>query len=254
VDRRRVADILEQVRDGELEPAEAAEKLRVLPFDALGGFARVDHHRELRAGVPEIVYGESKTAEQIASLMESLAGGGGGALATRIDRSKAEAVAARLGGGAAGLEYREQARCLVLWPETPRPPGRGPIAVVSAGTSDLPVADEAATTLEFLGQTIRRADDIGIAGLQRLVHASESLRDCTVAIAVAGFEGALPGALAGLIPAPVIAVPTSVGYGVGLGGFAAMITMLAGCSPGVVAVNIDNGLGAAVTAARMNRP
>lgn len=249
MDPRRVADILEQVRAGELEVADAAEKLRVLPFAALDEYARVDHHRELRIGIPEIVYGESKSADNIAALMTSLAGGGGGALATRVSPDKAAAVCRELDG----VEYRERARCLVIRPEIARSPGRGPIAVVSAGTSDLPVADEAATCLEFLGQQVRRADDIGIAGLQRVIEASESLRDCTVAIAVAGFEGALPGALAGLIPAPVIAVPTSVGYGVGLGGFAAMITMLAGCSPGVVAVNIDNGLGAAVTAARINR-
>ena len=249
MDTRRLADILEKVQTGELSPEAAADALRILPFDTLDTYARVDHHRELRSGIPEIVYGESKTAEHIAALMTSLAAGGGGALATRIDRDKASEVAGRL----ERVEYRERARCLVIWPETPRPPGRGPVAVVSAGTSDLPIADEAATCLEFLGHQVRRADDVGIAGLQRLVAASESLRDCTAAIAVAGFEGALPSALAGLIPAPVIAVPTSVGYGVGLGGFAALITMLAGCSPGVIAVNIDNGIGAAVAAARINR-
>lgn len=249
MDTRRLAEILEKVRSGELSPEAAAETLRILPFAALDSYARVDHHRELRTGTPEIVYGESKTAEHIAALMESMAAGGGGALATRVDPEKAAAVAEIVDA----VEYRERARSLVMWPQTPRPAGRGPIAVVSAGTSDLPVADEAATALEFLGAEVRRADDIGIAGLQRVVEAAEGLRECTVAIAVAGFEGALPSALAGLIPAPVIAVPTSVGYGVGLGGFAALITMLAGCSPGVIAVNIDNGVGAAVAAARINR-
>jgi hypothetical protein len=248
VDRSHITALLDAVRSGELGVADAVDRLRILPFADLEGIARLDHHRELRAGVPEIVYGESKSAEDIARLLGALAEGGGGALATRVSSEKAAAIQAAVPGAI----YHSRGRCVVIEPETPRRAGRGSVGVVCAGTSDLPVADEAAIALEFLGHPVRRAQDIGIAGLHRVVDAAEGLRDCTVCIAVAGFEGALPGALAGLIPGPIIAVPTSVGYGVGLGGFAAMVTMLAGCSPGVVVVNIDNGLGAAVAAARIN--
>lgn len=249
MDAEALRHLLEAVATGETTVVAASERLRVLPFADLGDMAVVDHHRELRSGIPEIVYGESKTADEIARLMAELATGGGGALATRVDAEKARAVASDL----PEVIYHERARALVVAPARPRVAGRGPIAVVCAGTSDLPVADEAAITLEFLGQRIVRRNDIGIAGLQRLVAAAEDLRQCTVVIAVAGFEGALPSAVSGLVAAPVIAVPTSIGYGVGLGGLAALTTMLAGCSPGVSVVNIDNGLGAAVVAARINR-
>ena len=249
MDAEDVRRLLEEVRAGTLSPAQAAERLRILPYEAVGEAARVDHHRELRSGIPEVVLGEFKTAEQISDILEALARGGSGALATRVDAEKARAVRARV----ARALYHEVARMLVVEPDRPRGArGRGTIAVVAAGTSDLPVAEEAALTAEFLGHPVARLTDVGVAGLHRVLAASEELRACEVAVVVAGMEGALPSVVAGLIDRPIVAVPTSVGYGVGLGGFAAMLAMLASCSPGVAVVNIDNGFGAAVAAARIN--
>lgn len=242
--------LLAQVAAGELDVDAAAESLRRLPFEELDGLARVDHHRELRAGSPEVVFGESKSADQIATILASLAAGGAGALATRVSADKAEVVLGRLGRG----RYQPLGRTLVIDPEHPRPPGRGPVAVVAAGTSDLPVAEEAAETAAFLGQEVRRFTDVGVAGLQRVLSVTEAIRACEVAIIIAGMEGALPTVAASLVACPVIAVPTSVGYGVGFGGFAAVLGMLSSCAPGLTVVNIDNGFGAAVAAARMNRP
>jgi NCAIR mutase (PurE)-related protein len=249
VDRTRLEALLGRVAAGELAPGDAADELRRLPFEALDGYAVVDHHRALRAGIPEVVLGERKTAEQIAEIMAALAAGGAGALATRVAPDKARVVSDAL----PEARYHEAARALVVAPAEPRRVGRGVIAVASAGTSDRAVAEEAAVTLEFLGHEVDRIDDIGIAGLQRLVAHAERLRAAEVAIVIAGMEGALPTAVAGLIDRPIIAVPTSVGYGVGLGGFVAMLGMLASCAPGVTVVNIDNGFGAAVAAALINR-
>jgi NCAIR mutase (PurE)-related protein len=249
MDAEDIRRLLEEVRTGQIAPEAAAERLRQMPYEVIGRAARVDHHRELRSGIPEVVLGEFKTADQIAEIMEALARTGSGALATRVDPDKAQQVSARLGA----VRHHQVARLLVIEPERPRQErGRGAIAVVAAGTSDLPVAEEAALTAEFLGHQVQRVNDVGIAGLHRVVAASEELRACAVAVVVAGMEGALPSVVAGLIDRPIIAVPTSVGYGVGLGGFVAMLTMLASCSPGVTVVNIDNGFGAAVAAVRMN--
>jgi NCAIR mutase (PurE)-related protein len=221
-----------------------------MPFEALDGVAAVDHHRELRSAIPEVVLGESKTAEHIAKIMASLAAGGSGALATRVDSDKAAVVQKEL----PEARYDSVSRVLVIEPpQRKEPVGHGEIFVVSAGTSDLPVAEEAAQTVEFLGHRVRRINDVGVAGLHRVVSVTEELRSAAVVVAVAGMEGALPGVIAGLIPAPIIAVPTSIGYGVGVGGFVAMMSMLASCSPGVSVVNIDNGFGAAVAATRINR-
>jgi hypothetical protein len=195
----------------------------------------VDHHRALRAGIPEVVFGENKTAAQIAAIMMALAVDGAGALATRVEAGKAEAVLAAV----PGARHVVVARSVVVDP-SPRPVRRT-VAVVAAGTSDLPVAEEA------------RITDVGIAGVHRLLAQVERLRAADVVVAVAGMEGALPSAVAGLIDRPVIAVPTSIGYGVSLGGFAAMIGMLSSCAPGVTVVNIDNGFGAAVAAALIAR-
>jgi NCAIR mutase (PurE)-related protein len=241
--------MLDEVRSGGLTVEAAVEALRTLPFDALGDVARVDHHRELRSGAPEVVFGETKSAAEIARIMAALASGGGGALATRVSADKAAAVREAL----PAAEYHEVASALVIAPARPRAVGRGPVCVVAAGTSDRPVAEEAAVTLEFLGQAVVRLTDVGVAGLQRIISVSEELRRASVCVVVAGMEGALPGVVAGMVPCPVVAVPTSVGYGVGLGGFVAMLSMLATCSPGVVVVNIDNGFGAGMAAARMNR-
>lgn len=250
--RDDLLELLGEVAAGRLAPEPALERLRRLPFEAVeSGEARLDHHRELRAGSPEVVLGEFKSAEQIATLVEALAAGGRGALATRVDAAKAELVLTRL----PAARYHEVARLVMVAGQGRRrvDAGRGAIAVVSAGTSDLPVAEEAALTAEFLGHRVVRIVDVGVAGLHRVLAASEELRACEVAVVVAGMEGALPSVVAGLIDRPIVAVPTSVGYGVGLGGFAAMLGMLSSCSPGITVVNIDNGFGAAVAAARMNR-
>ena len=248
MDRDSVRALLERVRDGEVELADAEEALRTLPFESLGDVARVDHHRELRSGIPEVVLGEWKSAGDIAEILASLADRSGGALATRVSEAKAERVCEAL----AGARYDAESQTVVVPGTAPRrAPGR--VAVVSAGTSDRPVAREAAVTAEFLGHGVDRIDDVGIAGLPRVVDASERIRRVDVVVVVAGMEGALPSVMASLIASPVVAVPTSVGYGVGLGGFVAMLSMLGGCAPGVTVVNIDNGFGAAVAASRMCR-
>lgn len=249
MDAAAIRKLLEDVRTGRVGPDEALEHLRRLPFEEVAGMARVDHHRSLRSGVPEVVFGEGKSAEQIALILESLAGAGEGALATRVDADKGRALADRLGRGA----YHADARVYLIEPERPRSAGRPPVAVVSAGTSDRAVAEEAALTLEFLGHSVARFADVGVAGMQRLLAVVEDLRECEVAVVVAGMEGALPTVVSSLIAAPVIAVPTSVGYGVGVGGYVAMMGMLATCAPGISVVNIDNGFGAAVAAARIQR-
>jgi len=219
--------------------------LQKLPFEAIGNMAQIDHHRELRSGVPEVVFGESKSADEIATLLERLAHGRGKTLATRVSPDKAEASLERVPGAV----YRADAKAILVGVEPA--PGSEEVAVVSAGTSDGPVVEEAVATLDFLGITSRRVTDAGVAGLPRTIAAAERLGDVSAVIVAAGMEGALPSVLAGLCDRPLIAVPTSVGYGVGIGGFVAMMAMLSSCSPGVSVVNIDNGFGAAVVAARI---
>ncbi len=253
MDRDTLTGLLARVEKGEVSPEAAAERLRQLPFEPLADFALIDHHRGLRAGAPEVVFGENKTAEQIAEIMRALAADGSGALATRVAPDKGREVVGLLGAAGAEAVHHEVARTVVIAPESARDRGRGVICVASAGTSDLAVAEEAAVTAEFLGNRVDRVNDIGVAGLHRLVASSERLRAAEVVIVVAGMEGALPSAVAGLVDRPIIAVPTSVGYGVGLGGFVAMLSMLVGCAPGVTVVNIDNGFGAAVAASMINR-
>jgi len=249
MDRRAIEALLREVKAGGVTPEAAAERLRVLPFEPLEGVL-VDHHRALRNGVPEVVYGETKTADEISRIMAALVAGSGGALATRVDADKAVAVRDAL---PAAVYYPVARVLMVPRPAPDTPVGRGTVIVASAGTSDRPVAEEAALTLEFLGHEVDRVDDIGVAGLHRLVAHAERLRRAEVAIVAAGMEGALPSVVAGVIDRPIVAVPTSIGYGVGLGGFVAMLGMLASCSPGVTVVNIDNGFGAAAAAARINR-
>lgn len=247
MDRGKVKALLADVRSGSLDIDTAVERIRKLPFERVGDVATLDHHRELRSGIPEVVLGEHKRAEDIARLLAALSEAGGGALATRVSAAKAEVILPAV----TAARYHERARIIEVAAAEPRVLTDGQVAVVSAGTSDLPVADEAAITCGFLGHRALRIDDVGVAGLPRTLAATERLRDVRVVIVVAGMEGALPGVLAGLVPAAIIAVPTSVGYGVGAGGFAAVLTMLATCAPGVSVVNIDNGFGAAVCAARM---
>ncbi len=251
MDRQQLLDVLDQVRLGALSPADAADRLRDLPYAEVAhavGSTMIDHHRELRTGVPEIVFGAGKTPEQIAGGLRELARRAGGAIATRVDAARAEALRALV----PEVVVHELARIAVLGAPGPRP-AAAPIAVVCAGTSDLPVAEEAALVAEFLGAPVVRVHDVGVAGLHRLLARLEAIRGAAIVIAVAGMEAALPSVLAGLIDRPLVAVPTSVGYGVSLDGLVALGAMLASCAPGITAVNIDNGVGAAVAAVRMAR-
>jgi len=251
VDRQQLLEILEQVRSGALSPGAAARTLSDLPYSEIAhavGSTMIDHHRELRTGVPEIVFGAGKTAEQIAAALRELARRSGGAIATRIDAAKAEALRAVL----PEVAIHDLARIAVLGAPGPRPPA-AEIAVVCAGTSDLPVAEEAALVAEFLGAPVVRIHDVGVAGVHRLLARLDAIRRAAIVIAVAGMEAALPSVLAGLVDRPLVAVPTSVGYGVSLDGLVALGAMLASCAPGITAVNIDNGVGAAVAAVRIAR-
>lgn len=240
-----VRRILEQVAEQEVSVDQACALLAQAPFEDLG-FAKVDHHRALRQGVPEVIYGEDKTAAQIARIARSLLSGGVGlVLATRIGPE--------LAGDPlfSSAEYLPTAR-LLRFGAVPEPDGVGSIVVACAGTSDLPVAEEAAATAESLGNQVVRLVDVGISGLHRLLAHQDSLRQARVIVAVAGMEGALPSVIAGLVDVPVIAVPTSVGYGTSFGGLAALLAMLNSCASGVSVVNIDNGFGAGYLASVIN--
>jgi len=239
--------LFEQVRRGELSPDEAVDRLRHLPFEDLG-FAKVDHHRALRAGMPEVVFGPGKTPAQLAQIFSRLAKHGGNVLSTRASREQFAAVKKKV----AKAEYREAARAIVLRRDK-KEYGKGIIAVVSAGTSDIPVAEEAATTAELMGNRVERLYDVGVAGIHRLLANRETLTRARVAIVCAGMEGALPSVVGGLIGVPVIAVPTSVGYGAAFEGLAALLGMMNSCASNVSVVNIDNGFGAGYVAALINR-
>jgi pyridinium-3,5-biscarboxylic acid mononucleotide synthase len=239
-------DLLEQVSDGRAGVDEAVERLRRLPFDDLG-FAKVDHHRALRTGFPEVVYCAGKEVEDVAAILAACAAGGGPVLATRATVPMYEAAAARL----PGLRYAERARALVYEPE-PLPKREGTVLVVAAGTSDLPVAEEAAVTADVMGNHVERLYDVGVAGIHRLLAHGEALQGASVLVVAAGMEGALPSVVGGLVRRPVIAVPTSVGYGASFGGLAALLGMLNSCAPGVTVVNIDNGFGAGFAASLIN--
>lgn len=246
--------LLERVSTGETPVGDALERISQLPTEEDLGFAVVDHHRTLRKGFPEVIFGAGKTAEQLLALLSRIQARGQTALATRVDAEKAAWVQARL----PEVEHHAVARALVLRapsePEGKTPfKGRGPILVVTAGTSDLPVAEEAALTAQLFGQEVLRLNDVGVAGLHRLLARMEVLRKASVLIVVAGMEGALPSVIGGLVDRPVIAVPTSVGYGASFGGLSALLGMLNSCASGITVVNIDNGFGAGYAASLMNR-
>jgi hypothetical protein len=248
MDPRAVRDLLERVRAGEVQVDRALDELEKLPFRDLG-FATVDHHRAMRQGVPEVIFGERKTAEQIAAIAEEIAGANQNVLITRLDPDKARALADRL----RGFQYAELARTgsVEVTPIQPRRCGK--VAVVTAGTSDIGVAEEAVETLRAVGISAARFYDVGVAGLHRLLHHVDHLRQAAAVIVVAGMEGALPSVVGGVVAAPIVAVPTSVGYGTALGGFTALFAMLTSCAAGVVVVNIDSGFGAAMAVHRMLR-
>jgi NCAIR mutase (PurE)-related protein len=244
----RLKDLLRQVSAGTLTPDAAMEQLRALPFEDLG-FAKVDHHRALRTGFPEVIFGAGKTTEQIVEITRSLNDGAHNVLITRLDAP----TAAQLGAVFPGLVYSADARVATLVHTPPPIVGRGRILVIAAGTSDLPVAEEAALTAALTGNHVDRLHDVGISGIHRLFAHQQQLRDAAVLIVVAGMEGALPSVVAGLVAKPVIAVPTSIGYGASFGGLAALLAMLNSCAAGVVVVNIDNGFGAGIAASLINR-
>lgn len=240
--------LLQAVADGVIAPEQGLEQLRHLPYEDLG-IAQVDHHRSLRQGQPEIIYGQGKTVEQIKRIMEAMVAQRSNVLVTRLDQGAAATLQAMF----TGAVYHAEARCLTLEGTQQVKQGRGTILVVSAGTSDLPVASEALVTARFLGNTAELLCDVGVAGIHRLFSRMALLRSAAVLIVVAGMEGALPSVVAGLVERPVIAVPTSVGYGASFGGVAALLGMLNSCASGVTVVNIDNGFGAACAASLMNR-
>jgi NCAIR mutase (PurE)-related protein len=251
VDRKQLLEVLDQVRAGAVSPGEAARRIGELPYAEVAhavGTTVIDHHRELRTGVPEIVYGAGKTAAQVAAALGELARSQGAAIATRVDAAKAAAVCALVPEAA----VHELARIVRVGAPAGRPRA-APVAVVCAGTSDLPVAEEAALVAEFLGAPVVRISDVGVAGIHRLLARLDEIRAAGVVVAVAGMEAALPSVLGGLIDRPLIAVPTSVGYGVSIDGLVALGAMLTSCAPGITVVNIDNGVGAAVAAVRVAR-
>lgn len=243
----QLESLLAEVAAGRVAPQAALDRLRHLPFEDLD-FARIDHHRALRQGHPEVVFCAGKTVEQVVAICDRLAEVNGAFLGTRAT----DAMAAALGARHPRLQWNPLGRTVYLPPEG-TVSRTGTVLVISAGTSDLPVAEEAAVTAEAFGHHVARLADVGVAGLHRLLSASDRLHQADVLIVAAGMEGALPSVVGGLVKAPVIAVPTSVGYGASFGGLAALLAMLNSCASGVTVVNIDNGFGAAAAASRILR-
>ncbi len=248
MDHDKLRELLEAVKAGATEVDAAVAALRDLPYGDLG-YARVDHHRTLRQGVPEVVFGQGKRDEQILGIVMELARAGGNVLVTRLEAGAATFVKASL----PAFEYVEMAKVGRLEQKPIAPLNKVPAVLVSAGTSDMPVAEECAETLRMLGVSFDRVYDVGVAGIHRLLEKRGVLERASLVIVVAGMEGALPSAVGGLVDVPVIAVPTSVGYGAALGGFTPLFCALTSCASGVVVCNIDNGFGAAFAAARMLR-
>lgn len=246
MDQQTLHKLLQDVASGALDPDAASETLRDLPFEDLG-FAKIDHHRELRKGYPETIFCQNKTPDQVVAIVARMREKNGTVLGTRCTPEIMEAVASAF----PDADMHVLARAFTIIIKPPRM-AAGTIAIVCAGTSDLPVAEEARVTCEILGNPVDSITDIGVAGIHRLLHQRERLNRARVIICCAGMEGALPSVLAGLVHCPVIAVPTSVGYGASFGGLAALLGMLNSCATGVTVVNIDNGFGAAVAASTIN--
>ncbi len=244
----RLREILAAIADGKMTADEALGRLKTLPFEDLG-FAKVDHHRALRAGLPEVIFAQGKTASQVAEIAIRLRDAGQSVLVTRLAAQDAADVQAAL----PSLVYHPVPRLATLTQGEIGKTGRGVIAVIAAGTSDLPVAEEAAMTAEYMGNEVERLYDVGVSGLHRLLAHQDVLQRANVLIVAAGMEGALPSVVGGLVDRPVIAVPTSIGYGASFGGLAALLGMLNTCAAGVTVVNIDNGFGAGVAAGLINR-
>jgi NCAIR mutase (PurE)-related protein len=247
LDNESIRKLFQQVRSGKLSPDDAVQRLQHLPFEDLG-FAKVDHHRKLRVGMPEVIFGQGKTPSQLADIFARLAKHGGNVLATRASDKQFAAVHKKL----RRAEFHELARCIVLRQDRKKY-GKGMISVVSAGTSDIPVAEEAVVTAEIMGNDVEHLYDVGVAGIHRLLAHRNALARSRVVIVCAGMEGALPSVVGGLVGVPVIAVPTSIGYGAAFKGVAALLGMMNSCASNVTVVNIDNGFGAGYVASLINR-
>ncbi|KAF3888813.1 MULTISPECIES: nickel pincer cofactor biosynthesis protein LarB [Nostocales] len=246
---KSLRSLLESVAQGNVTPDAALETLKNLSYEPVGEFAKIDHHRALRTGFPEVIWGPGKTPEQIAQIMNIMRQRNPVVMATRID----PALYAVLQSKVRGLRYYELARICAIAPDSIEPQDPGIIGILSAGTADLPVAEEAAVTAELSGFQVQRLWDVGVAGIHRLLNNRHVIESASVLVVVAGMEGALPSVVAGLADCPVIAVPTSIGYGASFGGLAPLLTMLNSCAAGVGVVNIDNGFGAAVLAGQILR-
>jgi NCAIR mutase (PurE)-related protein len=250
VNNNSLLSVLDDVRSGKLSPSDAAARLRDLPYENLG-HTRVDHHRSLRKGYPEVIYGEGKSPPQVLEIAQSLFKNKQMVMLTRASPEQAQTLLDEFPGAV----HHHDARMVVIASSSPASPtqGIGCVAVISGGTSDQPIAEEAAVTAESMGSRVTRAYDVGVAGLHRLLAEMDSLREANVIVAVAGMEGALPSVVAGLVESPVIAVPTSIGYGANMGGLTTLFAMLASCADGISVVNIDNGFGAGFQAHLINR-
>jgi hypothetical protein len=245
-----IKKLLKDIKTGKTDIDAALDKLKNLPFDSSLPFATIDTHRSLRQGFPEVIYGEGKSAAQIIEIAKRLSSGGENVLITRVEAKKAAALKKAFKQKAA---YNKDARTVLIKNHPIKIIGRGKILILSAGTSDVPVAEEAAVTAEVMGNEVERLYDVGVSGIHRLLYKKEILFKANVLVVVAGMEGALPSVVAGLVARPVIAVPTSIGYGANLGGIATLLAMLNSCASGISVVNIDNGFGAAYTASLINR-
>jgi NCAIR mutase (PurE)-related protein len=240
--------LLEEVKRGEIEVDEALDSLKTLPFEDIG-HATIDHHRHLRLGFPEVIFGEGKSDEDIISIMQSMSEKGENILVTRIHKEKAQRVKEAF----PDAKYHPKPNAITMVNQEIKEGGRGTVLVISAGTSDIPVAEEALLTAYMMGNKVDRLYDVGVAGIHRLMSRMKRLFDASVLVVVAGMEGALPSVVGGLVAKPIIAVPTSIGYGANFGGITALLGMLNSCAPGVAVTNIDNGFGAGYIASLINR-
>jgi NCAIR mutase (PurE)-related protein len=243
-----IKELLEILSKGDISVSDALQKLKHLPFEDIG-LASVDHHRNLRRGMSEVIFGEGKEVEDIIAIMESMIRQNENIMVTRISPEKTEKILKKF----PQCVFHQRARMIILEQEPVKISGRGMIVVICAGTSDMPVAEEAALTARFMGNEVETIYDVGVAGLHRLLSHKEKFSNAKVIIVVAGMEGALPSVVGGLVDKPVIAVPTSIGYGASFGGIAALLGMLNSCSAGITVVNIDNGFGAGYAAGVINR-
>ena len=248
MDIRKLEDLLRRVKAGKTPIDKAIAQLKSLPFEDLG-YARIDHHRSLRKGFPEVIWGEGKSSNQILSIMKEMKSKGQNVLITRLDEKKAKDIQKAF----PKCRYSPRSKVLTYLIHPVRSEGKGTILVITAGTTDIPVAEEAVITAQFMGNHVETLYDVGVAGIHRLLSERERLEGARVLVVVAGMEGALPSVVGGLVDRPVIAVPTSVGYGTSFGGITALLAMLNSCASGVAVVNIDNGFGAGYMASLMNR-